>query len=149
MKHYFCNILIFALLAALWSCGQKEQAKAKTTEEATVQANETAAVTEPKLKPVELIQMDKQAEAKSSDKKQPWQFATITFLNLEGGFFGLITDKGNKLLPMNLAKEFQLHGAKIKFKGEIQKGIFTIQQWGTPFKISAIELMSSGSEQLK
>ena len=34
----------------------------------------------------------------------------------------------------------------IPTKGEIQKGLLTIQQWGTPFKISAIELIEPGDE---
>ncbi|MEW6984369.1 hypothetical protein AAD001_17075 [Colwelliaceae bacterium 6471] len=83
-----------------------------------------------------------------SDKELPelnWQQGTIRYLNLEGGFYGIITEDGSKLLPMNLKSEYRLDGAVVKVKGQLQKDVLTIQQWGTPFKITEIELLKSGS----
>ncbi len=75
------------------------------------------------------------------DKKLMNEYkGTIHFLNLEGGFYGIITDKGMKLLPMNLAKTYQKAGAIVKVKGEVVD-VMTIQQWGTPFKIAEIEII--------
>ena len=62
------------------------------------------------------------------------------------GFFGLVTKKGTKLLPMNLTKTYHQHGAIVKFRGVMLKEMVTIQQWGTPFKIEDIELIESGDE---
>jgi len=77
---------------------------------------------------------------------QEWLKAKVIFLNLEGGFYGIVTDDGKHLLPVNLAKKFRQHNAAIKVKGKLLKGVMTIQQWGTPFKIAEIELINS--EQL-
>jgi len=79
--------------------------------------------------------------------KQEWQQATVHFKNLEGGFYGFITKSGTKLLPLNLDKAYRMHGAVVKFKGEVKKGMRTIQQWGTPFQISQIELIKAGQSE--
>ncbi len=77
-------------------------------------------------------------------KTTQWQQATIQYMELEGGFFGLITDKGEKLLPMNLATEYRQVGAIVKVQGQLLTDMMTIQQWGTPFKITKIELIKAG-----
>lgn len=74
--------------------------------------------------------------------------ATIKYMNLEGGFFGLITKEGKHWLPMNLKKEFHQDGAVIKVQGHEIKGMMTIQQWGTPFSITHIELISAGRKNV-
>jgi hypothetical protein len=73
---------------------------------------------------------------------------TIRYFDLEGGFYGIVTDKGQKLLPLNLAKEYQQAGAVVKVKGKLQQDMMTTQQWGTPFKISHITVLKKGEEQL-
>jgi hypothetical protein len=173
MKNYFLYMLVVSMGSMLlFACSQTESEVEKTNTQvldatqATKETNATKApiatktnkankVTEDKkntekmLIPGKVTDIKKQVKMKSSDDKNQWQMGTLTFLNFEGGFFGLVTDQGNKLLPMNLPKKFQQHKAKVKFKGEIQKGMFTIQQWGTPFKISAIELIELGDETYK
>lgn len=86
----------------------------------------------------------KKVEAKKVSDKAAWQFATIKYFNLEGGFYGLITQSGTKYLPMNLEKAFQQDGAKVKFIGKEVKGMITIQQWGKPFKINEMQLIKAG-----
>ncbi|WP_281559366.1 hypothetical protein [Thalassomonas sp. RHCl1] len=73
-----------------------------------------------------------------------WQQGTVKYLTMEGGFYGIVTDEGKKLLPMGLAPEYRQHGAIVKVKGELIKNMMTIQQWGTPFKITEIELIAPG-----
>ena len=87
--------------------------------------------------------MPKKSSPEQAEIKELSFTATVTFLNLEGGFFGLVTKEGKHWLPMNLKKEFQQHGAVIKVKGKAVN-IMTIQQWGTPFSITHIELISAG-----
>ncbi|MFT6919601.1 MAG: hypothetical protein ACJA2G_002237 [Cognaticolwellia sp.] len=79
------------------------------------------------------------------DEFNGWQRGRVQFLNLEGGFYGIITDSGKKLLPMNMAKEFAQNGAIVRVKGKV-KDVMTIQQWGTPFTITDIELIKSGNK---
>ena len=46
--------------------------------------------------------------------KQLWQQVSVTFQNFEGGFYGLVTAKGEKLLPMNLPEKYKVENLKIK-----------------------------------
>ena len=80
------------------------------------------------------------------EQSNNWRQGKVQYFNLEGGFYGIVTESGQRLLPMNLAKEFQQNGALIKVKGTI-KNVMTIQQWGTPFTITEIELISAGTGQ--
>ncbi|WDE11548.1 hypothetical protein [Thalassomonas haliotis] len=73
-----------------------------------------------------------------------WQQGTVKYLTMEGGFYGIVTDEGKKLLPMGLPSKYRQHGAKVKVRGELIKDMMTIQQWGTPFKITEVELLAPG-----
>ena len=79
------------------------------------------------------------------DELSGWQRGRVQFLNLEGGFYGIITDSGRKILPMNMAQEFAQNGAIVRIKGKV-KNVMTIQQWGTPFTITEIELITPGNK---
>ncbi|NQZ27193.1 MAG: hypothetical protein HRT55_12880 [Colwellia sp.] len=96
---------------------------------------------------------NKVTELRESDMdksaKKSWQQVTVKYLNFEGGFYGLVSSTGEKLLPMNLAKEYQLEGTKLKVKGQLIKDMMTIQQWGEPFKITDVELIKLGKKQEK
>ncbi len=76
---------------------------------------------------------------------QSWQQFTVKYINLEGGFFGLVSEKGAKLLPMNLPKQYRVNGTILRIKGEPIKNIMTIQQWGQPFKVIDVELIKMGT----
>lgn len=75
--------------------------------------------------------------------------ATIRYMNIEGGFFGVISKDGKRWLPLNLKKEFQQDGAIIKVTGSAVNDMMTIQQWGTPFSITHIELIKAGSKGIQ
>ena len=96
--------------------------------------------TEERLKEHEMVEIKDKLKGEYSG----WQRGRVQFLNLEGGFYGIITDSGKKLLPMNMKKEFAQNGAIVRVKGKV-KNIMTIQQWGTPFTITEIELISPGT----
>lgn len=85
---------------------------------------------------------------KSMPKKSLTYQGTIQYFELEGGFYGIITQQGKKLLPMNLDKQYQQNGAVIEFSGH-KKDVMTIQQWGTPFTIEEIKIIKTGSRALK
>lgn len=73
-----------------------------------------------------------------------WQKVTVNYYSFEGGFYGLVTSTGSKLLPMNLAQKFKVPGTVLKIKGEMIEDMITIQQWGKPYKISDVELITLG-----
>jgi hypothetical protein len=70
--------------------------------------------------------------------------ATVKYMNLEGGFFGLIAKDGTHWLPINLNQTFKQEGAIIKVRGNAVENMMTIQQWGKPFSITHIELIKAG-----
>ncbi|HQD27180.1 MULTISPECIES: DUF333 domain-containing protein [Methanoculleus] len=65
--------------------------------------------------------------------------ATITYIDLEGGFYGIITDDGRRYLPLNLNETWQKDGANVTFVARVREGTVTIQQWGTPVEVIAID----------
>lgn len=96
----------------------------------------------------DVASIERQADAAQQelDRKmiQQWQKGKIVFNVFEGGFFGIITDSGEKLLPMNLTNQYRQVGAIVKFKGKKNKDVMTTKQWGTSYTIEAIELISKG-----
>jgi hypothetical protein len=64
---------------------------------------------------------------------------TISYINLEGGFYGITADGGEKYLPRDLAQEFKVNGLRVKFQVKILTGVATIYMWGTPVEVLSIE----------
>ncbi|WP_083608763.1 DUF333 domain-containing protein [Methanoculleus chikugoensis] len=64
--------------------------------------------------------------------------ATVTYIDLEGGFYGLVADDGN-YLPLNLNETWQVDGTNVTFVARIKENTMTIQQWGTPVEVIAID----------
>jgi hypothetical protein len=62
----------------------------------------------------------------------------VKYINLEGGFFGIIGSRGN-YDPINLPKEFAVDGLWVIFQAEYVKDIASIHMWGTIIKIIKIE----------
>lgn len=77
--------------------------------------------------------------------KYPYK-GTVQYIGLEGGFYGIVTDKGEKLLPMNLDNKYMKQGTVINFSGSYVKDMMTIQQWGKSFKIHQLNLISLGKD---
>lgn len=145
---------VLAITVLLSACGSSSTSN--ETDEST-QATKTAAKEQASDKNVtKLVATPVNAEEKLKghavedmkekikDEFSGWQRGRVQFLNLEGGFYGIITDSGKKLLPMNMKKEFAQNGAIVRVKGKV-KNVMTIQQWGTPFTITDIELISPGT----
>lgn len=150
-KKILSTLLITLALSACGSSStdnEAENATDKAAKELVKQEQESSpeqAAT--KLVATPTLTGDKMTEVKQSlkDDFSDWQRGRVQFLNLEGGFYGIITDSGQKILPMNMAKEFAQNGAVVRIKGKV-KNVMTIQQWGTPFTITDIELISPGNK---
>ncbi|MGB1263604.1 MAG: hypothetical protein ACPG52_11895 [Cognaticolwellia sp.] len=143
-----------ALTLLLTACGSstKEQEQAKADTAAQVEqkdSREQGGATKLVATPHNI--KDKLKGHKMKEPKNEfsgWHRGRVQFLNLEGGFYGIITDSGKKILPMNMKKEFAKNGAIVRIKGKV-KNVMTIQQWGTPFTITDIELITPGSDILE
>jgi hypothetical protein len=65
-------------------------------------------------------------------------FGTIKYVNLEGGFYGIMSDNGVKLDPVNLKSEFKKDGLRVKFVYSLKQGGASIHQWGKIIEIISI-----------
>ena len=74
---------------------------------------------------------------------------TVQYIDLEGGFYGIVADDGTQYLPLNLPAEFSEDGLAIEFTGYLREDIATIQQWGTPLEITHINLNDDTIEGIR
>lgn len=66
------------------------------------------------------------------------QFGTVTYIPVEGGFWGIVTDTGKKYDPVNLSEEYQKEGLQVKFRAEELKDRVSFHMWGTLVRILEI-----------
>ncbi|MBI2847772.1 MAG: hypothetical protein HYX83_01205 [Chloroflexi bacterium] len=64
---------------------------------------------------------------------------TLTFVDLEGGFHGILGDDGKKYDPINLSQEFHQDGLRVRFEGRLRTDLVSTHQWGTLIQITMIE----------
>jgi len=150
-KNLLSTLAVTLLLSACGS-GTAEKAEDNTTkaeqpvQENTIPQEATKLVATPMSKGKAVVdEKAKELKGKLKNEYGDWQRGRVQFLNLEGGFYGIITDSGKKILPMNMAKEFAQNGAIVRIKGKV-KDVMTMQQWGTPFTITDIELITPGNK---
>ena len=62
----------------------------------------------------------------------------VTWLDIEGGFYGIITPDGSKYLPVNLPDGYKVDGVTVDVTGIIPDDVMTIQMWGKPIRIQSI-----------
>jgi inhibitor of cysteine peptidase len=66
---------------------------------------------------------------------------TVKYISLEGGFYGIITDKNEHLDPINLSKEFQVDGKRVTFRYIIRTDLASFHMWGAIIEIIEIKEM--------
>jgi hypothetical protein len=115
------STLVITLSLSLVGCSQAKHDQVAEQKSATEEATKVAA-----------------------QHKEVWQQVTVKYFDFEGGFFGLLGQDGKNLLPMNLSKEYQVDGTVLKVQGHIIKDMMTIQQWGTAFEVTDVELIKLG-----
>jgi len=64
---------------------------------------------------------------------------TVKYIDLEGGFYGIVGPDGTHYEVVGLKKTFQIDGLKVRFRAEELHGISSAQQWGLIVKITHIE----------
>ena len=63
----------------------------------------------------------------------------VHYLDLEGGFYGITTEEGDKYLPLNLHEDFQEDSLQVMFTMTVKKNVMTIAMWGQAVEITAME----------
>jgi hypothetical protein len=64
---------------------------------------------------------------------------TIQYVNLEGGFYGLIDrDSGTRYAPGAIPDSLRIDGLQVRYEVRVRDAM-TIQMWGTPVEILHLE----------
>jgi len=65
---------------------------------------------------------------------------TIQYINLEGGFYGIVNDDlGTRYVPDSLARPFRIDGIRVSYRAIVQRNQLSIRMWGTPVELISIE----------
>jgi|SRR6056297_525511 len=64
---------------------------------------------------------------------------TVKYINIEGGFYGIITEDGLKLDPVNLPDEYKQDGMNIRVLVKKTASQVNFHMWGTVVEIKSIE----------
>ena len=64
---------------------------------------------------------------------------TVVFNEFEGGFFGIVTEGGDRYDPLNLGDEFKTHGLRIRFEAKLLRDRMSIHMWGKLVEILEAE----------
>jgi len=63
----------------------------------------------------------------------------IIYIPLEGGFYGLESNKGNKYLPVNLPDDLKRHGLSIQARLVKVEGMMGLHMWGEYVRVLDIK----------
>ncbi len=80
-------------------------------------------------------------EKSSQLEKSQSMTGTMVYKNLEGGFYGFVSESGEHFTFQKLPKEFNKHGLKIKVWGKPRKDVMTFTQFGTVFEVEQVEVI--------
>lgn len=71
---------------------------------------------------------------------------TVYYMDLEGGFFGIVGDDGRQYQPINLAANLQEDGLRLSFTGEIVEDFVDMYMWGIPLVIEEASVIAEPGE---
>jgi inhibitor of cysteine peptidase len=78
----------------------------------------------------------------TAEYRRPWVAAgTVTYQNLEGGFYGILGDDGKKYDPLNLDSKYRKDGLRVAFDAVAAKDVATTRMWGTPVNLDQVEVI--------
>jgi hypothetical protein len=66
---------------------------------------------------------------------------TVKYIDLEGGFYGIVGDDNKQYEPMNLEQTYQKDGLRVRFQAKIRQEMASIYMWGTIIEITRIEIL--------
>jgi hypothetical protein len=125
------NLVLLLTLAVLLLAGCDSQEKDQQAPESVSEAQEV--VVEPVIEPAVVEHMDPCKDPKNIVT------ATVTRIELEGGFWGLVGEDNQKYLPMmGIDRALLVEGAKLSFTFDEVTDRQSIYQWGTMVRITNI-----------
>ncbi|PIW70075.1 MAG: hypothetical protein COW08_03730 [Ignavibacteriales bacterium CG12_big_fil_rev_8_21_14_0_65_30_8] len=66
------------------------------------------------------------------------QKGTVIYLNLEGGFYGIIGDNGKHYDPQNLPDNFKRDSLRVSFEYKVSENQVSVHMWGELIEIVKI-----------
>ncbi len=73
------------------------------------------------------------------DRNRVASTGTVVFSELEGGFYGLVGDTGERYDPVNLKDEFKSDGLRIRFEAKVLRNHISVRMWGRLVEILEME----------
>ena len=71
---------------------------------------------------------------------------TIVYVDLEGGFYGLVDEDGTKYNPLNLDDAFKEDSLSVRFRGTIRRDVMTTRMWGKNLHILNMVRLTVGED---
>lgn len=78
-------------------------------------------------------------EGGAADESMVTGTGTVVFNDLEGGFWGIVADDGKRYDPLNLDKEFQVSGLRVRFEAKPRRDVIGFHMWGVAVELVRIE----------
>jgi inhibitor of cysteine peptidase len=87
-----------------------------------------------------LVAAEKGEQVLAVEYRRPWvPGGTVTRVDLEGGFYGILGDDGKKYEPLNLDPKYQRDGLRVAFESTLARDAVGTRMWGTPVNLVDIE----------
>ncbi|HWQ63888.1 MAG TPA: cache domain-containing protein, partial [Methanospirillum sp.] len=83
------------------------------------------------------------AQATAASDSFPF-VGTMVYQDLEGGFFGIITETGDQLLPTNLPAQYAVDGLRISGTATPQTDMVSSRMWGTMVSVENVTPLNGG-----
>lgn len=66
---------------------------------------------------------------------------TVRFIELEGGFFGIVADDGTQYEPIDLPERYRQNGLRVHLLARVRDDYASIFMWGTIIEVVSIEVL--------
>ncbi|OGU62368.1 MAG: hypothetical protein A2V66_06605 [Ignavibacteria bacterium RBG_13_36_8] len=88
-----------------------------------------------------MIGISQACSVDESDNSQVFgAIGTVHYIDLEGGFYGIITEYQQQFDPINLPDEFKVDGILIRIQYIIRDDQASLHMWGILIELVSIEL---------
>lgn len=64
------------------------------------------------------------------------------YIGLEGGFWAIESDAGEKYTPINMPEQLKSEGATVRVKAKVLKGAISISMYGEAIRIISFETLA-------
>lgn len=65
----------------------------------------------------------------------------VKYVDLEGGFYGIVGDDGSRLYPVNLAEAYHRDGLRVRYRARELKDVLTTRMWGVPVELISVDVL--------